>query len=435
MPGSARKDIVVEGAIRTYHCWSRCVQRAFLCGRDPATGEDFDFRRDQIHALIKYQSEVFAVDVGAVSVLSNHMHQVIRTRPDVADSWDDEEVALRWRLAWPAWRDGQWTRQPTDEQVREVLADSQKLQRARRALSSLSWLQARIKEPAARLFNTCSGASGHVFDQRYGCRLLETNLEVLTGLAYVDLNQLRAAMAGSLEESRCSSIRDRLQAWRQREARAAVEAFDRGGEDPCQLTQAEAELLLADCYLAPIADDGPLLLDTRDQRVEQAAASATTLDGGRGPFDVGRALLPDSTERPSGPPEAQPAERQVTQGACGPAERGAPVRRRRPPRPTFEIYRRRFLARRRSRRRASDNAILGLPFAQYEQLLRRAAERQPSAAPETRHSQPPPNVAPPGQASYRRAAEQFSNWLLKALGSLLPKPDPPATPEQDRAPP
>ena len=73
MPGSARKDIVVEGAIRTYHCWSRCVQRAFLCGRDPATGEDFDFRRDQIHALIKYQSEVFAVDLGAVSVLSNHM--------------------------------------------------------------------------------------------------------------------------------------------------------------------------------------------------------------------------------------------------------------------------------------------------------------------------------------------------------------------------
>jgi len=44
-------------------------------------------------------------------------------------------------------------------------------------------------------------------------------------------------------------------------------------------------------------------------------------------------------------------------------------------------------------------------------------------------------VAPPGQASYRRAAEQFSNWLLKALGSLLPKRDPPATQEQDRGPP
>src|SRR3989304_1244659 len=52
MPGPARKDIVREGEIGTYHCWSRCVQRAFLCGYDPVTERDFDYRRGWIEDLL-----------------------------------------------------------------------------------------------------------------------------------------------------------------------------------------------------------------------------------------------------------------------------------------------------------------------------------------------------------------------------------------------
>ena len=109
MPGNARKDIVRAGEVATYHCWSRCVQRAFLCGEDPVTGRDFNYRRSWIEDLLAYQARVFAVDVGNYNLLSNHAHLILRTRPDIAAQWSAEELALRWKMAWPEFHDGQWS--------------------------------------------------------------------------------------------------------------------------------------------------------------------------------------------------------------------------------------------------------------------------------------------------------------------------------------
>jgi len=67
-PANARKDIVREGEIGTYHCWSRCVQRAFLCGYDPVTERDFDYRRGWIESLLAYLAGVFALDVGNFNI-------------------------------------------------------------------------------------------------------------------------------------------------------------------------------------------------------------------------------------------------------------------------------------------------------------------------------------------------------------------------------
>ena len=38
--------------------------------------------------------------VGPVA-MSNHMHLILRTRPDVVQEWSDEEVAFRWLRLFP----------------------------------------------------------------------------------------------------------------------------------------------------------------------------------------------------------------------------------------------------------------------------------------------------------------------------------------------
>ena len=115
MPSHARKYIVREGEVATYHCWSRCVQQMYLCGFDRRTGRDFSYRRAWIEALVEYLSTVFAVDLGNYNILSNHLHAILRTRPDEVVLWSPEEVAFRWKQAWPRLIDGQWVREVTEQ--------------------------------------------------------------------------------------------------------------------------------------------------------------------------------------------------------------------------------------------------------------------------------------------------------------------------------
>src|SRR6202035_3007616 len=35
------------------------------------------------------------------TVMSNHLHLVLRNRPDITDQWSDDEIALRWRRVFP----------------------------------------------------------------------------------------------------------------------------------------------------------------------------------------------------------------------------------------------------------------------------------------------------------------------------------------------
>ena len=50
----------------------RCVRRAFLCGDDRYSGQNFDHRKPWLVDRPALLGEVFAIDLAAYAVMSNH---------------------------------------------------------------------------------------------------------------------------------------------------------------------------------------------------------------------------------------------------------------------------------------------------------------------------------------------------------------------------
>src|SRR6202049_1752474 len=73
MPTYARGQIVVEDMVGVYHCIARCVRRAFLCGIDPYTGQDYRHRKEWILDRLRDLAGLFAIEVCGYSVMSNLM--------------------------------------------------------------------------------------------------------------------------------------------------------------------------------------------------------------------------------------------------------------------------------------------------------------------------------------------------------------------------
>ena len=84
MVAYARRKLLGRNRKAVFHCWARCVRRAFLCGRDPLTGQDFSHRRDWILTREEQLAGLFAIEVEFHAELSNHFHLMLRSRPDVA---------------------------------------------------------------------------------------------------------------------------------------------------------------------------------------------------------------------------------------------------------------------------------------------------------------------------------------------------------------
>src|ERR1700744_1425247 len=84
-----------------FHCISRCVRRAFLCGWDVYSGRSYEHRKAWVEERLLALTECFAVGLYAYAVMSNHVHVVLHVDPQVAQAWSDEEVAERWVRLFP----------------------------------------------------------------------------------------------------------------------------------------------------------------------------------------------------------------------------------------------------------------------------------------------------------------------------------------------
>ena len=205
-----RHQIVPPDEPGYFHVVTRCVRRAFLCGSDKLSGRNFDHRRQWIEDRIRLLADSFAVAVFSYAVMSNHTHIVLHVDPDQTASWTDEEVARRWLAAFPGALRGVETAEQEERAVLSLISTPERLQKLRERLGSLSWFMRALNEPIARMANKEDGCSGRFWEGRFKCQALLEEQAVLSAMAYVDLNPVRAAMVDTLIESDHTSVQSRL---------------------------------------------------------------------------------------------------------------------------------------------------------------------------------------------------------------------------------
>jgi REP element-mobilizing transposase RayT len=193
-----------------YHCIGRCVRRSFLCGKDPVSGKSFDHRKQLILDRLTLLTEVFAIDLCAYALMSNHYHLVLRLDPERAQAWTDRDVVERWRrlYAGPPCIDRFVDHDALDSAEEALLADC--IPRWRHRLTDLSWFMRCLNEYVARVANAEDDCKGRFWEGRFKSQALLDEEAVLTVMTYVDLNPIRAGLAETIDASEFTSGRQRL---------------------------------------------------------------------------------------------------------------------------------------------------------------------------------------------------------------------------------
>ncbi|MCA9329574.1 transposase [Candidatus Saccharibacteria bacterium] len=210
-----RSDVVIPGEEHVYHCTSRCVRRAFLCGYDCLTKKNFDYRKQWIRERLEYLTTIFTIEVIAFAIMCNHSHEMLRTRPDLLKSLTDEEVAIRWLTLYPKGVNPDGT--PNKDSILALTKSKKMIKKLRKRLDCISWFMKSINEYIARLCNAEDEVTGRFWEGRFQCERLEGEGALLACAVYVDLNPVRAGMAETPEESLYTSVWERISHYKSKE--------------------------------------------------------------------------------------------------------------------------------------------------------------------------------------------------------------------------
>jgi REP element-mobilizing transposase RayT len=152
---------------------------------------------------------IFPLEVCAFAVMSNHYHLVLYVDAQRARKWSKEEVIQRWTALFRApnlvkrWQSGEALE--AERQSAEKIIEGWRL----RLLDISSFMRC-LNEHLARRANIEDQCTGRFWEGRFKSQALLDEAGLLTAMAYVDLNPIRAGIASTPEASEFTSIYDRI---------------------------------------------------------------------------------------------------------------------------------------------------------------------------------------------------------------------------------
>lgn len=200
-----------------YHCIARCVRRAFLCGKDHLTRKNYEYRKPWVVDRLKELAAIFAIEVCAYAVMSNHYHIVLHIDSKTGTAWSNLEVLQRWTQLFdsPVLVQHFLIGKPLDNAQLTKVAEYAEEYRQR--LMNISWFMRCLNEHLARKANREDKCTGRFWEGRFKSQALLDDAALLSCMAYVDLNPVRAGIAQTPEASDFTAIQERIRQWKNKE--------------------------------------------------------------------------------------------------------------------------------------------------------------------------------------------------------------------------
>ena len=204
----ARKYLISTDDTPYYHVMTRCVRRAFLCGVDKYSSNNYEHRREVIVKRIKFLAGIFNINICAYAIMSNHYHLVLKINS--TENWNEKQVLAYWsELCQPKLICQKFLKnEPQSKAELEMVYIQTDIYRKR--LMSISWFMKLLNEYIAKQANKEDKVTGSFFESRFKSQALLDERALLTCMAYVDLNPIRAAIALTPEDSDYTSIQERI---------------------------------------------------------------------------------------------------------------------------------------------------------------------------------------------------------------------------------
>ena len=206
----ARKLLISLDQTSWFHICSRCIKRSFLMGDDHYTGKNYEHRRIWIADKLAELSDIYAIDIAAYAIMSNHYHLVLHIDADKAKNWSDKTVIKRWMMLFKG-NDlvlKVLKNQPVTQAEQSIINGF--VEKWRNRLMSISWFMRCLNEHIARLANAEDKCSGRFWEGRFKSQALLDEQAILACMAYVDLNPVRAGIAQLPETSHFTAFKQRI---------------------------------------------------------------------------------------------------------------------------------------------------------------------------------------------------------------------------------